>query len=255
MSEQSLKFISGNSCRLSQNSIYPTGKTGFGEIVYVTEGVLHICEEWYEYTVEAGKILLLDSNKRHYGSRDLKSDAAFYRIVFSGNHGMPQLAGSAEKIFSPSHPDRINSITSMMTLYSSMPEYPAEMTNSLLVMLFVELFVHGIERDDSHTSHLCGRICDIIVSRGGAVRASEVAAEIGYSADYITRVFRGFYSRGLKAYIDDVRILAIKNMISGGFDIKEIAAQAGFSSVRAMRDFFRYNTDESIGDYINDTLS
>ena len=247
-----LRFISGGSCRITVGKAYPAGKAGYGEIICVSEGSLCICEDWYEYTVGAGEVLLLDSSKRHYGARETDNDASFYRVIYTGSHKLAQLAGAAEKIFTPAHPERISDITSMMTSYSSQPEYPEEMMNSLLTMLLIELFVHGLSHDDSSASRLCGRICDIILAKNGSVRASEVAAEVGYSADYITRVFRGFYSRGLKAYIDDVRMLSIKNMLGRGLSTAEIAGEAGFLSVRAMRDFFRYKSGESISAYINE---
>jgi AraC-like DNA-binding protein len=70
---------------------------------------------------------------------------------------------------------------------------------------------------------------------------------------YLTWIFRSFYSKGVKAYTDAVRLARIKELLGSGISLSETAAGTGFASVKAMHNFFRYQTNMTIREWNGET--
>ncbi len=256
MADDNIRFVSSGSGVIRCGGVYPSRKNDYNELLYVTEGCLFICEEYSEYRVGAGQIILLGRSHRRYGSRLCETDSTFRRVIFEGNAG-EAFTGIApsRRLFTPAHPERLENLLEMLLLYGGLPEYPADALDSIMRLILVELFVYGIQRDDNetHRAVLCGKVCDYIRENGGAIKTAHVAAHFGYTYRYLTVIFRGFYSKGVKAYADAVRLAHIKELLGSGMSVSETAAGSGFGSVRALQDFFRYQTNITIRDWNGET--
>jgi AraC-like DNA-binding protein len=240
--EGNIRFISSGSGIIRRGGLYPSRKNDYNELVYVTEGCLYICEDYRRFSVQKGEIIILDRFRRRYGYLASDSDTAFRRAVFGGD------TGSERKIFTPAHPERISMLLDMLTLYSSLPEYPAAALDSVMRLILIELFIYGMDCGDGKNRRaiLCAKVCDYINETGGTAKISQIAAHFGYTSGYLTEIFRSFYSKGIKAYTDSVRLSRIKELLASGLSLSETAAETGFASKKAMQDFFRYRTNTSL---------
>lgn len=256
MADDNIRFVSSGSGIIRCGGVYPSRKNNYNELLYVTEGCLFICEDYSEYRVSAGQIILLSRSHRRYGFRECETDSPFKRVIFEGDAGEAYSGiESGRRLFAPAHPERLERLLDMLLLYGGLPEYPADALDSIMRLILVELFVYGIERDDNetHRAVLCGKVCDYIRENGGAIKASQVATHFGYTYKYLTVIFHGFYSKGVKAYTDAVRLARIKELFGSGMSVSETAAGTGFRSVRAMQDFFRYQTNMTIREWNGET--
>lgn len=252
MPEDFIRYVSSGNGVIRRGGVYPSRKNDFNEILYVTEGCLYICEDYSEYRVAAGQLLLLGRFRRRYGCRECDADSSFRRVIFEGDAAdlFPGME-SGRRLFTPAHPERLGALLDMLLLYGGLPEYPAAALDSIMRLVLTELFVYGIQRDDNetHRAVLCGKVCDYIRENGGAVKTALVAAHFGYTYKYLTVIFRSFYSKGVKAYADAVRLARIKQLLGSGLSVAETAAKTGFGSVKAIQDFFRYHTEMTVGEW------
>jgi transcriptional regulator GlxA family with amidase domain len=71
---------------------------------------------------------------------------------------------------------------------------------------------------------------------------SAVAEHFGYNEDYISKLFRRESGVGLKAYIDSMRLLRIKGLLSTtAFPLQKISDECGFEDYKAFLKFFTYH--------------
>lgn len=250
MAEDNIHFVSTSSGIIHKDSIYPARKSNCSEFLYVTDGCLYICEDYNEYRISQGQIILLDKLRRNYGFRECEADTLFRRLRFEGGENSVSIT-SGRKIFTPAHPERLEKLLDMLLLYAGLPEYPADALDSLTRLIVTEIFIYGIQYDDHETRRvvLCGKVCDYIREHKGAIKASHAAVHFGYTTRYLTDIFRGFYSKGMKAYIDAVRIAQIRELLGSGLSVGETAAETGFHTAGAMRRFIRYHTDMTLKEW------
>ena len=77
-----------------------------------------------------------------------------------------------------------------------------------------------------------------------AIIADDIANQFGYNKDYLTRLFKAELKVGLKEYITQSRLQAIKTMLlSSEKSLYEIAVESGFSEYKYFLDFFKYHED------------
>lgn len=256
MVDDIIRFISSGSGIIRCGGVYPSRKNDYSELLYVTGGCLYICEDYSEYRVGTGQIILLSRSHRRYGFRECETDSQFRRVIFEGDVSEAYSGiESGRRLFTPAHPERLEMLLDMLLLYGGLPEYPAVALDSIMRLILVELFVYGIQRDDNetHRAVLCGKVCDYIRENGGAIKTAHVAAHFGYTNKYLTVIFHGFYSKGVKAYTDAVRLARIKELLGSGMSVSETAVGTGFNSVKVMQDFFRYQTDMTIREWNGET--
>jgi len=252
MADVNIRFVSSGSGIIRCGGVYPSRKNDYNELLYVTDGCLFICEDYSEYRVGTGQIILLSHSHRRYGFRECETDSHFRRVIFKGDAGeaFPEIE-SGRRLFTPAHPERLERLLDILHLYGGLPEYPAGALDSIMRLILAELFVYGIQRDDNetHRAVLCGKVCDYIRENGGAIKTANVAAHFGYTYKYLTVIFHGFYSKGVKAYTDAVRLARIKELLGSGMSVSETAAGTGFRSVQALQNFFRYQTNMTIREW------
>ncbi len=249
-----IHFLSyGKGC-IHAGMLYPSRKAGRGEILYLHSGSLDICEGYREYRLKAGQVLLLDGQNRHYGFRECSEDTFFTRIVFEGSISDADIAVLAHKVFIPAHPERFEQLLSLILEYYSLPEYPAESVDSILRLIITVLQVDGLPVDDDSNEKLklCSAICDYVHEKKGVCKSAEVAEHFGYTAKYLSVVFCARYARGLKSYIDAVRLSYLKLSLASDMTAAEAAKIAGFESLKSMQDFFRYNTGMTVNEWMTE---
>lgn len=247
-----IKFISaGNFTETEKCWIHPKRTAQTDELIYVTGGTLHICEDYSEYHVERGSVILLEKGHTHYGLMPSEKPLSFMRLIFSveedGEQDEPNMY--PRKISLPGNRQRFDLLWRELIDCTRVPEYPSAVCDYLARLLLIELSVHGTDCDS--TFNLQQRISDWIKNEApSGIRVGDVADHFGYSEDHITRIFKNFYSKGLKNYIDAVRTCRIKEDLLGDrASSAEIAAKQGFANNDALHKFFKSNTGMSISTF------
>ena len=248
-----LHFLSYGEGRIKGTSMYPVRKSGHCELLWLKNGCLYICEGYREYRMTTGEIVLSDGSSGCYGFRESGRDSDFVRISFSCD-GIQKLAPLFHRQLLLPDSKRFSEISELIRIYCGMPEYPSEAIDNLVRLALTELFVYAIPQKDSNPDKvaLCDEICTYIRERNGVVKSSEIAAKFGYTQKYLSTVFSSRYSRGLKSYIDSVRLANLKLSLSSDMTPAEAAEAAGFNDVKQMQDFFRYSAGMTVSDWLNE---
>lgn len=249
---ETVKFLSYGDGRIPVGGVYPTRRNQHNELIFVTSGLLFVCQDYNEYRLTTGDALLLDGGRRRYGSRECTEETAFRRIVFDCELTDDGSFASIHSCFTPAHPERFSELLDLIRLYSSLPEYPDESLNLLIRLTVNELYIDGVPRDEDARDKLalCSALALYIREQGGAVKTSELAVKFGYSSKYLSELFLTYYSRGLKSYTDAVRLAQIKLLLGSDLTVALASERAGFASPKQMQDFFRYNTGMTVNEWL-----
>ncbi len=236
-------FVSVGAFGTQENWIHPVRKSPLNELIAVTEGTLHICEDYNEFHVEAGNVLFLKPNREHYGTIPSEGGVSFVRVSFSGSFE----GKDGQQLFIPADTEQVSLLLHQLRRFDDTAEYPRDCGDYLLRLLLCELFLFGSAGD---AGNLPARIAAYIRSGNGALRVRDVAEHFDYNEDYITRVFKRVYTRGIKAYIDTVRVRRIKQYLSETDEsLHEIARKTGFEDYASLYSFFKYKTGMTLSAY------
>ncbi len=236
-------FVSIGKFRTRDNWLHPARISTLNELIYVTDGVLTICEDFSEFRVGPGTVVLLKKDRKHYGTSASQNGLAFWRIGFSGEAALQ----SEQQIFHPADPEQVQLLFSQLYKYDTTPEYPEQYGNYLLRLLLMELSLFG-SASESHA--LPAQVAAYIRSRNGILKVKDVAAHFDYNEDYITRIFKRIYAKGIKAYIDTVRVQYIKQYLTEtDYSYHKIARETGFPDYASLYSFFKYKTGITLSAY------
>ena len=242
-----IKFISsGYHSIASQKWIYPKHTSGANELIYVTNGTLHICEDYNEFHIKPDTVLWLEKEHIHYGLAPSEEPLSFMRLIFSSDENEEIIPNDAtvtlRKVTIPRNPDKLKLLWDELNSSIMLPECTTVIQDYYARLLLMELSIYGASCDNSFNFQQI--ISDWIKNEApSGIRVSAVASHFGYSEDYITKIFKSFYSKGIKKYIDAVRINRIKNdLCRTDLPLSVIAKRHCFKSSEALYKFFKANT-------------
>jgi AraC-like DNA-binding protein/ligand-binding sensor protein len=81
------------------------------------------------------------------------------------------------------------------------------------------------------------------------IRLKELAAEIGVSPPYLSRLFRRQTGKTLTEYVADARVERAKVLLARGGTITDVAFAAGFQSIRQFNSSFKACTRQTPSEY------
>jgi len=89
-------------------------------------------------------------------------------------------------------------------------------------------------REDAHVRmarQICAKLAGLLENYDGSKPAlAELAAEVGYSEDYVSRIFKKVMGLGPLAYFDALRNKSLKKKLRQGNSVADAAYGAGFGS-------------------------
>lgn len=242
-----IKFISSGCHSIkSPKWIYPKHTSGAYELIYVTKGTLHICEDYNEFHVKKDTVLWLEKGHTHYGLSPSEESLSFMRLIFSLEENEKNIRDDASitlrKVTVPRNPDKLKLFWNELNSSILFPECTTVIQDYYARLLLMELSIYGANCDN--TFNLQQIISEWIKNEApSGIRVSAVANHFRYSEDYITKIFKSFYSKGIKKYIDAVRISRIKSdLCSTDLPLSAIAKRHCFKSSEALHKFFKANT-------------
>lgn len=241
-----VSFVSAGKFSTSDPAwMHPVRRSAYTELLLVTDGEMTLCENYNEFVLTAGSVLFLRAGEKHYGSRPSACGVTVWRISFKEEKDGEPLP--FDRLLTMNDYTRAAQLCEQISHDSLTPEYPAEVCDALLRLLLIELLVYG---SGGGKEGLPAAICAYVRGTGGQIRVRDVAEHFDYNEDYITRVFKRIYAKGIKAYIDAVRLARIRQCLADdSLSIAAVAAATGFEDAQALGSFFRYRTGMSPAAY------
>ena len=238
------------------------------ELIFMTDGVLHIGAGNQEYTVNKGEYVLLCPPCRQYGLRP--SGCSFYWVHFTYHdnrndhlicHDRNQKPFPADKkrILLPDTA-KIPRADRMLVLMKQLQDcdrtYQNRNENSFLLTaalceLYSQLYMPGGSPAKHHP--LYTDIIDYISWRlHEQIKVSEVAAYFGYNEKYITTFFKKMNGNSLKTYIQNRKMELAKAMLTDtNLPVAQIGYDIGYSDNHNFSSAFKKVTGQSPSDYRN----
>lgn len=217
------------------------------EIIAATDGSFGIEEDGIPYTVSAGDVLILDHDRPHRGTFVSKSKVSFYWIHINGFDSRD--GGAPAKHFTLRDPHHVSILCRQLLHYATV-DAGGEMTDCLARVLLHEL-KHQSDAEGSGDNVLAARVIEWIRANShSGVTASDVAGHFGYNEDYISRLLKRYCGCGLKAKIDELRLMFIEHrLLESDMTLSEIAYDAGFHDYKLFLKFFKYHAGMTPGEY------
>lgn len=216
--------------------IHPDIKVPTYELIFVLDGVVHIAEEDKEYTLYPNELIILEPNKRHFGFMASKIYTSFYWFHFYTDMEI------ACKICKSKNFYDIKYLLKRLLHISNTPTYSKTAVDSAGLMVFEEL-VSLTSMEMIPSSVLISKISEYVrINIKNNVTVGKIADHFGYHPDYIGKLFKKYFSTGLKNFIVADRIKLSKDMLlTTNLSIKQISSELGFSTENNFIKFFIYH--------------
>lgn len=227
-----------NSCGISDCDAdwnWDTGKNGFQDfdLWFVLRGKGRIITERETAEVERGSCLLLFPNTHYIGEHE-NEHLLIMNVHFT-------FSGAERKNFPDNTPfiyRKINDISYMRStlsrvirLYNSAKEDDAKM---FFCAALAEYFLSDTEEEsrefDTDKQKIVQKICDMInISPEAPHSLSDFAAECGYSADYLGRIFSRAVGISFSEYLANARVNKAKFLLSStSLSVEGVAEALGY---------------------------
>lgn len=219
------------------------------EIIFVKSGTLHIREGNRRFEVKAGQYLLLHRGIEHGGTADYEKDLSFFWAHFTcPDRMLKDLSAFGTSL-------RRDYFMQYFTLLVNEQKTPDNQRTCdlLLEILLNEVSRSGIRKDVSNSdlselAEAAKRIMDLRFSDN--ISASDVAAELNCSRDYLSKVFRKTTGRTLLQYINYLRCRQAAMLLAfNSHSVKEIAFFCGFNDLPHFRKLFYRQYSVTPGEY------
>ena len=219
------------------------------ELIFVKSGTLFIREGDRRFEVRAGQYLLLRKGIEHGGTADYDKDLSFFWGHFTCSDRIlkpfPQYGTSLRRDY----------FTQYFTLLINEQKTPDNQRTCDLLMeiLLNEVSRSGMRKDVSKLklpalAEAAKRIIDLRFSDD--ISASDVAAELNCSRDYLSKLFQKSMGRSLLQYIHYLRCReAAMLLAANSHSVKEIAFFCGFNDLPHFRKLFYRQYSVTPGQY------
>lgn len=216
--------------------IHPEVSASSYELIFVTEGTVHIEEDGVEYALREGDLFCLRPHIVHKGVRESKNVSFYWLHFYAANY-------DAIGVYR-AHVENARNCALFFKELNHLATIAAE---PALIECKLLSFLYELRETPQEKSKLFSDACEFIrVHIAEAPSVSDVASRFGYSKDYLSRLFSRYAGIPLKNYLDRERNSYAKSLLlSTTMNIREIAAAASFQSDKAFLKFFRYHNKTS----------
>lgn len=260
-----LKNIKINSCGISDCGAdwrWDTGESGFRDFDFwlVVRGKGRMRANLSSVEVKRGSCLILFPNTHYVGEHSKENQLMTMNVHFSAPewHSEPCTESGLPFVFHD-----ISDISYMIDmLYRVIRLYnadKAELAETVFRSALVEYFSqNSITPENEYSADkpaLIQKICDAInISPARAPTLSAFAAEYGYSADYLGRIFSKSVGISFSEYVANARVNKAKFLLSStSMSLDEIAESLGYYDPCHFSRQFKRITGTSPGKYKKNT--
>ncbi len=236
-----LRFFKGGNFSTNRPYRHISRTISSTELILVTGGSLCMEIGGERIRASAGDVLKILPDEPHGGFEDTPS-VSFVWLHFDGaeENMLP------ERFSRPRSFERALLLSNEVLHYARAEGYPEGITECILRALLAELCYKG-----EGESGLVASIREWVKRNSmRQLSVSELAADLGYNADHLSRHFKAQCGEGLKEYIDKIRLDTVKReLLIGGDSLCEIANRCGFSDYKYFLKFFKYHAGMSPSRY------
>jgi len=227
---------------------HPQRETPFYDLIFVTAGELGMQEDAEAFTVRAGEMVLLWPGCTHWGTQDYQSNLTFYWLhfvpvePFAGAPPDPEDALSIPQFGRVRRPERLQALFDHYLEDTDGAGLTPSAASALLSLILREIadasLPAGVEQASTHlavrTRAFIRAHCMLPLS------ASYLAAEFGFNADYLARIYHMTYGETVTEAIHRHRISNACHMLVGtNCNVGEISRLCGFAEPGYFRRLFK----------------
>lgn len=229
------------------------------ELVYVLEGGIRLGADRESRVLRAGSLAVFGSNVIHYYDSDgLESEIIFliFRPSLGGSGALWPETGrfvrpffTAEELsgFRPCLGEEIRKLFETIHLEASGGQKAAELLvrgclYELSALLYRNLPMepHGPETGPRETGYVQETLRYLSLHYAGPVSLERLAAHIGISPWYLSRLVRRYTGTGFHTYLNRIRVEKAEKLLAAGTHaVTEVLYECGFSSVRTFNRVYR----------------
>lgn len=245
-----LKFDGGGRFSTSEPWIHSRRIIPSHELILVTKGTVFLFEGEQQYTLKPNDYIVLHPGTPHGGVTPSSGAVEFYWLHFFN----PPAAFSYLDRPCCGH---LRESSSLMQIIRQIlhinhsPSYPAETADHLLYVLLAELTV--LRDQEEPQNALAARVHEYIRSHAYLpLTATQVAEELQYHPDHLSRILKNCYGFTLQQDITNERLNRAKYLLqTTNLTISQIAMELGYADANLFEKFFRYHTDTTPTAYRN----
>ena len=221
--------------------IHPTVTIDTYEIIFVTDGQVHIREKENKYDLKAGDMIILYPGVEHGGTRYSEGHTSFFWLHFYCNDidffTLPKISA----------PDRTETEKTFKELLHLQSE------NRNIAELTLSKFLLTAFRNNERRNKLAFEIAAYMrLNSRKKLSVKDLSDIFGYNGDYLSRIYKREFGKDLKSGINEQRINHIKSMLlNTDLRIYEISATCGFEDENTFFKFFKYHTGITPTEYRN----
>ena len=203
------------------------------EIIFVIEGIVFINENDKSYVLKKNDVILLEPNLRHFGFKS-SENVSFYWL-----HFVCDTKPTVPKTMHFENPYNLS------LLFKQLLHYSTEQSFMVRLDYFTRIILAEITENKSgqKENRLINNVSEWIkANKDIPFKVSDISEHFGYNIDYLSRLFKKNFGKGLKEYIDQIKIQNIKNdLLNTSLSLKEISVSCGFSDYKYFIKFFKYH--------------
>ena len=238
-----LEYVSSGLFSTEQKWIHPRRIIDSFEIIYVTNGEVHIEEDGTEYHLSRGDSLLLRPGIAHTGSRASEGTTEFFWMHFLTDDiesfGLPKTVSAEGEYIT------LNLFRELLHVVNTdgMPDYAKDFSCGSIIAHLAAIG-KGAESDSTSVFSKISEWVRMNIRQD--MKVSEIADLFGYNKTYISRLFKRYSGLTLKDYINRERMKCAKELLlTTEESIKDIAYNLGFGDENLFVKFFKYHEEMS----------
>lgn len=231
---ESAEYLSSGKFVSRGDWLHPDRVIDSYEVIFVIGGEVFINENGTEFALKSNDLLLLEPQVRHFGYKSSKN-TSFYWMHWSSSRNL--LSGL--KSCHIESPYNLSLLFSQLLHYSADSVLP-ECLDYITRLILAEVYENDVKTTDSK---LVNNIADWIRANSDILlKTSDIADHFGYNNDYLSRLFKKYYGKSLKKYIDEAKLNYIKNqLLNTNATLNEVAVACGFEEYKYFLKFFKYH--------------
>lgn len=209
------------------------------QLIYVTNGEVHIFEDGKYYDLVKGNVLVLSANETHYGYLPSEGTTSFYWVHFK--------CTDIERLNVPHFLYYFDegSIFKELLHYHCQPNCLPLLKDTACLYLLAKLTqMADISNDPVPQQTKIAK--DIFewtrINASAKLSVADIAQHFGYSSEHISRIMKKYYKITMKSIIDNFVVSRANDLLSNSnYSSKTIATMLGFENPEAFFKFYKYH--------------
>lgn len=220
--------------------IHPSATLRTHELIFVTAGRVKIEESENRYDLGEGDFIILSPDTEHFGYEKSRGHTSFFWLHF--------FSDTTQKIKLPKSGKAPANTEKKLREIMHHAHFDLRLAELTLASFLIE--ISTVEKFGNKLAHEVDEF--IRINSEKRLTASSVAAEFGYSADHLSRMYRREFGFSLKKGIDNHLLSHAENLLqSTNYKISDVAELCGFDDENGFIKFFGYHSGTTPTAYRN----